>query len=110
MIVLTIYMYGAMCLKYVSGAQSFVEAVSFTIYHEKCHWYKVSPIDPYYIGILIFGTLSLIFSFGNIENAKVLQIVTSVLRITAIIFMYGGSIYYLAISGVNAAPVFNFKE
>jgi hypothetical protein len=65
-------MYGAMCLKYVSGAQSFVEAVSFSVYGNQCTWFEVSPVDPYYLGILIFGTLSLLFSFGNIENAKVL--------------------------------------
>lgn len=110
MILLTIYMYGAMCLKYVSGAQSFVEAVSFTIYHDKCMWYKNSPVDPYYLGILLFGALSILFSFGNIENAKVLQIVTSILRILAILFMYGGSIFYLGTSGVNAARVFDFQE
>jgi hypothetical protein len=40
MILLTIYMYGAMCLKYVSGAQSFVEAISFTFYNERCEWYE----------------------------------------------------------------------
>jgi hypothetical protein len=30
--ILVIYMYGAMCLKYVSGADSFVQAVSFTFF------------------------------------------------------------------------------
>ena len=30
--ILTIYMYGAMSLKYVSGAESFIEAVSFIAY------------------------------------------------------------------------------
>ena len=57
------------------------------------------------MGIIIFGTLSLIFSFGNIENAKILQIVTGVMRFITIIFLYGSTIYYLGADGVNAAPV-----
>jgi hypothetical protein len=32
LIIMVIYMYGAMCLKYVSGAESFVEAMSFSFY------------------------------------------------------------------------------
>jgi hypothetical protein len=32
MVILTIYMYGAMSLKYVSGAESFIEAISFIKY------------------------------------------------------------------------------
>lgn len=70
--IMVIYMYGAMCLKYVSGAESFVEAISFTVYEDRCKWYHTFPFDPYYFGIIIFGSLSIIFSFGNIENAKVL--------------------------------------
>jgi hypothetical protein len=65
-------MYGAMCLKYSSGAESFVQAISFTIWKDVNRWEEVSPVDPYYLGILIFGALSLLFSFGNIENSKVL--------------------------------------
>jgi len=72
MIILTIYMYGAMCLKYASGSESFVQAVSFTIYHDANKWTQISPFDPYYLGIIIFGSLSLFFSFGNIENSKTL--------------------------------------
>jgi hypothetical protein len=72
MIILTIYMYGAMCLKYASGSESFVQAVSFTIYNDANKWTRISPFDPYYLGIIIFGSLSLFFSFGNIENSKTL--------------------------------------
>ena len=73
MIILVVYMYGAMCLKYASGAESFVQAVSFTIWGNVNTWEeKWKPFDPYYIGILIFGSLSLMFSFGNIENSKIL--------------------------------------
>lgn len=71
-IVMVIYMYGAMCLKYVSGAESFVKAVNSIIYpHDPKGWEKAWPdFDPYYVGLLIFAGLSLAFSFGNIENSK----------------------------------------
>ncbi len=72
MIILTIYMYGAMSLKYVSGAESCVEAISFIIYKDSCHLYTHMSFNPYYIGIFVFAFLSLAFSFGNIENAKML--------------------------------------
>lgn len=107
MIILTIYMYGAMCLKYASGSESFVQAVSFTIFHDANEWAKRSPIDPYYLGIVIFGSLSLFFSFGNIENSKTLQIVTGAMRLIVISFMYGGTIYYLITNGVHTSPVFD---
>lgn len=111
MVILVIYMYGAMCTKYASGAESFVQAVSFTLYHNPNEWSNLWPtFDPYYLGIIIFATLSLMFSFGNIENSKTLQIVTSVCRFVVIVFLYSGSIYYLAADGVDAAPVFNFSE
>jgi amino acid permease len=103
-------MYGAMCLKYASGSESFVQAVSFTIYKDANYWTKISPVDPYYLGIVIFGSLSLFFSFGNIENSKTLQIVTGAMRFIVIIFMYGGTIYYLITSGVHTSPVFDLSE
>lgn len=34
MFILVVYMYGAMCLKYASGAASFVSAVSYMIYSD----------------------------------------------------------------------------
>ena len=34
MILLVVYMYGAMCLKYASGAASFVSAVSYMLYSD----------------------------------------------------------------------------
>ena len=34
MVILVIYMYGAMCLKYASGAASFVSAVSYMKYSD----------------------------------------------------------------------------
>lgn len=74
-VILIIYMYGAMSLKYVSGAESFIEAIGFIISGEDkdaCYLYKSMGSGAYYIGILVFAVLSLSFSFGNIENAKIL--------------------------------------
>ena len=76
MVILVIYMYGAMCLKYASGAASFVTAISYIVYNDADMWTKEFPFDPYYLGIIIFGVLSLFFSFGNIENSKYLQLFT----------------------------------
>jgi hypothetical protein len=70
MTILVIYMYGAMCLKYASGAASFVTAMSYMIYKNADQWKEEFFIDPYYLGIIIFGFFSLFFSFGNIENSK----------------------------------------
>jgi len=53
MIILVIYMYGAMCLKYASGAESFVQAVSYTLYNDADEWGKRFFMDPYYRKILI---------------------------------------------------------
>lgn len=52
----------------------------------------------------------MIFSFGNIENSKGLQIVTGFLRLLVIIFLYGGTIYYLGSNGVHAAPIFDGEK
>ena len=71
--------------------------------------YNNYPIDPYYIGIVVFGTLSIIFSFGNIENSKWVQIVTTYLRLIAILLMYIGTIYYLGKDGTQAAPLTDFN-
>ena len=76
MTIFVIYMYGAMCLKYASGATSFVTAFSYMIYGKSDEWKKRFIFDPYYLGIIIFGVLSLFFSFGNIENSKYLQLFT----------------------------------
>lgn len=68
-----LYMYGAICLKYVSGAESFVLGVAYTFWgHPDGFKDAMDGFDPYYIGIFIFGFFSIYFSFGNIENAKVL--------------------------------------
>lgn len=99
-----------MCLKYASGAASFVTAISYMIYNDPEEWKKEFPFDPYYLGIMIFGSLSLFFCFGNIENSKYLQLVTGVIRLVVIACLYSASSYYLISDGVHAAPVFNWAE
>jgi hypothetical protein len=68
MFILVVYMYGAMALKYVAGAESLYEGISFLAYGDP---YKLEEdwAGVYYIGILIFGALSIAFSFGDIENS-----------------------------------------
>lgn len=110
MIVLIIYMYGAICFKYVSGAESFVLGVSWTFWKDEKGLEKAVGFDPYYLGIATFGFFSLFFSFGNIENAKVLQIVTTLLRFTVTILMCIGALYYIEEDGAHIAPVFEWSK
>lgn len=52
-----------MCLKYSSGAESFVQAVSFTIYNDAEEWTNNSPVDPYYRkNTVLFHLFTLSFS------------------------------------------------
>ena len=68
-----IYMYGAICLKFVSGAESFDFGVSYTFWGTQDGFKDaMGGFDPYNLGIIIFGFFSIYFSFGNIENAKTL--------------------------------------
>lgn len=67
-----LYMYGAICLKFVSGAESFDEGIAYTFWGNDTGLQDAIGFDPYYIGIFVFGFFSLLFSFGNIENAKTL--------------------------------------
>eukprot|EP00349_Pseudokeronopsis_sp_Brazil_P003085 CAMPEP_0202958262 /NCGR_PEP_ID=MMETSP1396-20130829/2618_1 /ASSEMBLY_ACC=CAM_ASM_000872 /TAXON_ID= /ORGANISM="Pseudokeronopsis sp., Strain Brazil" /LENGTH=205 /DNA_ID=CAMNT_0049676235 /DNA_START=477 /DNA_END=1094 /DNA_ORIENTATION=+ len=109
-IILTIYMYGAMSIKLVSGAESAIEAISFIFHDNSCYLYDYSSINPYYLGILLFAAASLCFSFGNIENAKMLQIITGILRVLAILCMYFGSIYYIVVDGPHMSKWWDFKN
>ena len=101
-VILTIYMYGAICLKFVSGAESFVAGVSYSIWKNEngLDTWIGRPGSGYYLGLFIFGFFSLYFSFGNIENAKTLQMVTTILRFVVTLLMCAGSLYYIGTKGV----------
>lgn len=102
--VLVLYMYGAMCLKYVAGAKSLVEGVSVTIFQDQEKLEEKMGFDPYFIALFIFAAITIYFSFGNIENAKTLQIVTTVMRFVAILLMIIGSIISFFHSNGGIAP------
>ena len=68
--ILIVYMYGAMCLKYVSGAESLYQGIAFLATGNQGS-YDDSPW-VYPVSILVFGALCITFSFGDIENSKYL--------------------------------------
>lgn len=68
MVVMILYIYGAICLKYVSGAESLIGAVSFAIWKNPEGLKIWLGYDPYYWSLFIFGFFCCYFSFGNIEN------------------------------------------
>jgi hypothetical protein len=107
--ILIIYVYGAVSLKYVTGAISLQEGMSFLITGQEGKWVEDYPWT-YFIGIAIFGSLSIGFSFGDIENSKTLQVITSWVRVIVVLLMYGCTIYYWADFGTHKAPTFDFKE
>jgi hypothetical protein len=80
MAIFIIYCYGGICLKYVSGAESMNAAISYLIWSDSEELKRRLGFDPYFISVFIFGFFSCYFSFGNIENAKTLQVVTTFLR------------------------------
>ena len=106
--ILIVYMYGAMCLKYVSGAQSLYQGIAF-LATGNMGAYDDSPWS-YPLSILVFGGLCICFSFGDIENSKYLQIFSAWTRIIVLGLMMCGTIYYLGADGVQATPVFNWDE
>ena len=97
-----------MCLKYVAGAESLYQGVSFLIYGNQGQlekeWAGVYPVS-----ILIFGFLCIIFSFGDIENSKYLQIFSAYTRVVVLGLMYIGTIYYLGADGVQKAPAWDWE-
>lgn len=105
-------MYGAICLKYVGGAESFVAGVNFTFWGSKepLGFEKAIGFDPYYIGLFVFGFFSTYFSFGDIQNAKVLQIVTTILRFVVTIMMCIGSIIYLSTDGSHIPKLIDWEN
>jgi len=106
-------MFGTIALKYAAGSLSLAEGVSYTIYGDQ-HELKnklADIIDPYYLGMIIFGVVSFIFSLGNIENSKYLQIITTILRFLSLFLMMIASIvsmFMYGITPINELEWFNF--
>ena len=109
MVILIVYMYGAMCLKYVSGAESLYQGISFMAYGNQGTLEDKAPW-VYPVSILIFGFLCIIFSFGDIENSKYLQIFSAYTRIIVLGLMYIGTFYYLGTSGTHTAKAWDWDE
>lgn len=105
-------MYGAICLKYVGGAESFVAGVNFTFWGSKepDGFKDAIGFDPYYIGLFVFGFFATYFSFGDIQNAKTLQIVTTILRFVVTIMMCVGSLIYLSRDGAHTPKLIDFPN
>ena len=92
-------MYGAMIFKYVSGAQSISEGLSYTFTGNKDKYDE--EFNFYYICIFVFAAISLAFSLGNIENSRGLQIVSMYLRFFTTFLMIIGSLYSIFKYGVT---------
>lgn len=108
-VILIFYMYGSICLKYVSGAESLVAGISYTFWKDEKGLNEALGFDSYYLGLIVFGFFGIYFSFGNIENAKTLMIVISILRFIVTGLMIIGSIYYLKTDGPHPSNMFNWK-
>ena len=67
MVILAIYMYGAMMLKYVAGAQSMYQGMAFLITTDM---YAYDKYWVYCMCIGMFWALSTACCFGDIENSK----------------------------------------
>ena len=67
--VLVTFLYGAIAVKYVAGAESFAAGVNHTFWKEEDGFQEWLGFNPYYLGLVLFGLLSIYASFGNIENA-----------------------------------------
>jgi len=56
--------------------------------------------------VLVFFCVTLVFTFGNIENSKGMQVVVSGLRAFVIFLFFVGTFYSLLINGVTAKSWF----
>lgn len=108
-VILIIYVYGAVALKYVTGAISLQEGLSYLFTGQEGKWVEDYPWT-YYVGLAIFGGLSIAFSFGDIENSKTLQVVTSYVRVIVVALMCGCTIYYWARDGTRKAKTIDLSE
>lgn len=62
------------------------------------------------MGIFVFGVLCTIFSFGDIENSKTLQVVTAYLRVITVGIMSVCTIYYWIADGTQKAPTIDWPD
>ncbi|CAI2365970.1 unnamed protein product [Moneuplotes crassus] len=97
--IIACYMYGAMIFKYVAGAKSLSEGISFTFTGEKDKYDE--QFKFYYICIAVFAVVSLMFSLGNIENSRVLQVVSMYLRFLTTFLMIVGSLISIFRHGIT---------
>ena len=98
-ILIASYMYGAMIFKYVSGAQSISEGISFTFTGDKSAFDE--SFNFYYVWITAFAWVSIFFSLKNIENSKVLQVISMYLRFFATFLMILGSVISIYVYGIT---------
>jgi hypothetical protein len=56
-----------MSLLYSSGAICLYQGISFLLYQDEKKILEYIP-QAYFIGIAVFGSFSIAFSFGDIEN------------------------------------------
>ena len=70
LVLLSVYMFGAMILKAVAGSESLIESVSFNIYGDRYQLEEETRANPYYVGLVIYCVFTLAFTFGNIESSK----------------------------------------
>jgi hypothetical protein len=95
-IVLIIYMYGAMCLKYIAGAQSLVRTLS-----PSDQISSQNPQKGYYLGVGVFLLVSIAFSIGNIEKSKNFQVLVMAVRVFVIAIMLAGTLYVIIADGAK---------
>lgn len=98
-VIIAAYMFGAMIFKYVSGAKSLSEGISFILTEHKDT--LNNDYHFYYVCIVLFSVVSIIFSMGNIENSRVLQIITMYLRFFTTFMMMVGSLIAIFKYGVT---------
>ena len=109
-LVLVPYMYGALLVKHVAGSESLIQSISFNIYKDRMALKKKSSIDPYLIGLFAFSLCTLGFTFGNIENSRLLQVVSSFLRYLVICLFFVGTIYSLVVNGRTSTSYFGSDQ
>lgn len=68
--VVSTYFIGAVLLKSIAGSESLNESVSSTLYGDRFVLLESVNYDWYRMGSLLFFTITLAFTFGNIEGAN----------------------------------------